>query len=55
MASMTEIQENDRMIAEKTRQLIAGLESGNYNHDEIDDAKKARLLRTARRVLKEVA
>lgn len=47
--------ENDRMIAEKSRNLVADLESGNYDHSQIDDAKKARLLRTAKRVLREVA
>ena len=48
-------EENDRMIAEKTRELVANLESGNYDHAAIGDAKKARLLRTAKRILKEVA
>jgi len=55
METREEIQENDRMISEKSRKLIANLESGNYDHAEIDDAKKARLLRTAKRVLREVA
>lgn len=55
MDTKNEIRKNDRMIAEKSRQLIADLEAGSYDHAAIDDAKKARLLRTARRVLGEVA
>lgn len=54
MTTEADVIKLNEFLTEKTRKLIADLESGNYDHAVIDDAKKQRLLRTAKRILGEV-